>query len=99
MTICSWQKKYSTCCLLNCKFVPGQNYIAVTATDGHVAFFSIPYFAENAKAPSEATPNGIEVEGQPYGMLDLKSKFQIHQSSIKCMEMITISGTQSLSLL
>ena len=97
MTICSWQKKYSTCCLLNCKFVPGQNYIAVTATDGHVAFFSIPNFPENSKPLSEAPPNGIEIKGQPYGMLEMISKFQIHQSSIKCIEMIAISGTQSLS--
>ena len=75
--------KYTTCCLLDCKFVPGQDFIAVAATDGYVAFF----------------PSPLGTGNNQLGQWTWASRFQIHQSSVKCIEMIPISGTRVLSLI
>jgi WD40 repeat protein len=70
--------KYTTCCLLGCKFIPGHDGLVVSATDGYVVFYPIP----------SVSLYSINIEWT------FTSRFQIHQSSIKCMDFSQVSGIQ-----
>jgi len=72
--------KYKTCCLLSCNFIPGHEILAVAATDGHVGFFSIPTLAKNTV----------------HDDWSFHLRFPIHQSSVKCMQIIPISSMWTL---
>lgn len=69
-----------TCCLLCCKFIPERDILVVTATDGHIALFSIPDVSKDAV----------------YDDWSFVSRFKIHQSGIKCLEVMSVSGLLSV---
>ena len=68
--------RYLSCSLLCCRFIPSHEVVVVTATDGHVAFFKLPPISKDTVENSWS----------------FISRFQIHQSSVKCLEIVAISG-------
>lgn len=89
---CSMSVKYSTCCLLGCKFVQGHDFIVITATDGHIGLLSIPDQLKNMPSPVSSNCETVDNSKLTW---TFTSKFLVHQSSINCLEIISISGSQS----
>ena len=68
--------KYTTCCILVCRFVPEHNLLIISATDGYVALLKVP--------PYDPT---LSLKDWSY-----VARTCVHQSSVKALDLIHISG-------